>query len=448
MNRRRRVVVLDVVGLTRHHFDEPAFCPNLARLREQGLLAAMAPCFPAVTLPVQATLTTGLYPGQHGVVANGFFFRSDFRVAFWEQAASLVAGDRLWQRLRHPLPDLKTALLFMQNSLFSGTEVILTPRPLHTDDGLIPWCHSMPVGLYDQLAADLGPFPLQHYWGPLAGIASSQWISRAAAATIHRFQPDLTMVYLPHLDYACQRLGPGHPAIREELAQVDAAVGGIVAAVQEAGLAGETVFVVLAEYAFSEVAGAVFPNRILREHGLLAVRTIAGREYLDLENSRAWAMVDHQVAHLFVQRGAEGQARAALERTPGIDLVLDRIGKQAWHLDHPRAGELVAVANRDRWLAYPWWEDPARAPDFAGRVDIHRKPGYDPCELFFDPETRAVSQDTGLVRGSHGYPPLSERDQLPFLVAGALEDGAQLPERLPLVAVAGVLERLLLTGRP
>ncbi|MEW6427119.1 MAG: nucleotide pyrophosphatase/phosphodiesterase family protein [Thermodesulfobacteriota bacterium] len=414
---KRRVVVLDVVGLQLEHLERPDLTPNIRRLVQQGTMAAMRPPFPAVTLPVQATLTTGTLPAEHGVLANGFFTPEEYRVSFWEQAASLVQRPRLWQRLRQERPGTRTAALFLQNTLFADCDVIVTPKPLHSDDGMIQWCYSKPVGYYEELCETLGEFNLMHYWGPLAGIASSRWIAGAAVETMKRQRPELMLVYLPHLDYNMQRLGPSHPEIGRDVALIDAEVGRIVQAVEEMGLGGETTFVVLSEYRFYDVAGDVPLNRILRRHGLLAVRTIAGREYLDIEMSPAFAMVDHQLAHVYVREGYRERVEQVLAATAGIDRVLDRAGRKALGIDHPRAGDLVAVADKDRWFSYYWWEDRAREPPFARHVDIHGKPGYDPLELFFDPASRSVPQETSLIKGSHGYPPSASEGLVPLVLS-------------------------------
>jgi predicted AlkP superfamily pyrophosphatase or phosphodiesterase len=442
---RRRVIVLDVVGLHPDHFADPAGLPHLAALAGKGRLHRIKPVFPAVTLPVQAALTTGVYPQQNGIVANGFYSRQFFTVSFWEQAASLVQHERIWDYLHRKRPGLTTAVLFMQNTLHADCGCIVTPRPMHTDEGLLPWCYSKPVGFYEELSAEIGPFNLMHYWGPMASIESSRWIARAAVKTMERIRPDLMFVYLPHLDYCMQKVGPDAAVVRDELLQVDAEVGRIVQGVDALGLRDETIFVVVSEYAFQQVQGDIALNLILREHGLLATRTIAGRDYVDLELSPAFAMVDHQVAHIYLQPGYEKRVRQVLERIDGIDFLLAREGKRRFHADHAGSGDIIAVSARNRWFSYYWWDDRAREPDFAGHVDIHRKPGYDPLELFLEPGSRRISQDTGLIRGSHGYPPLASLDDVPLLLSGDLPAGLQAlnREEPDITAVSALLAELL-----
>jgi predicted AlkP superfamily pyrophosphatase or phosphodiesterase len=309
---------------------------------------------------------------------------------------------------------------------------------------MIQWCYSKPVGLYEKLCDRIGEFNLMHFWGPLAGIESSRWIGRAAGEVMKMIQPELLFAYLPHLDYCSQKFGPDDPQTWKEVALVDAEVGSITQGIEDMDLPGETVFVILSEYAFSPVQGDVPLNRILRENGLFAVRTIQGREYPDLELSPAFAMVDHQIAHLYVKPGYENGVRELLHETEGIDIVLDAKAKSDYRIDHFRAGDLVAVSARDRWFSYSWWKDRSVEPDFATHVDIHRKPGYDPLELFLEPGTMQVSQDTRLIRGSHGRPPLNDADLVPLIVSGATEatieeDGPVTMNRIP-----HVIEKIVL----
>ena len=306
-----RVVVIDVVGLSPYHFNFREHMPHMASLLSQGRFFRIEPVFPAVTLPVQASLTTGVHPVEHGVVANGFYFPENFQVAFWEQAASLVQAERIWDSLKLREPGLKAAVLFFQNTLFANSDVIITPKPMHSDEGLIQWCYSKPVGFYEEICQQIGEFNLFHFWGPMASIQSSRWIAKAAVETMDRMRPDLMFVYLPHLDYCSQKHAPADPIILDELRLVDQEVGRIVQGFKNLGLADETVFIILSEYIFYEVQGDIPLNRILREKGLLEVRNILGREYLDMELSPAFAMVDHQVAHIYTKPGYEKPVRSA-----------------------------------------------------------------------------------------------------------------------------------------
>lgn len=440
----KRVVVIDVVGLSLAHFEFKESMPHIASLLDQGRLFDMQPVFPPVTLPVQASLTTGVYPEKHGVVANGFYFPENFQVAFWEQAAGLVRTERIWDRLKRKNPELKTAALFFQNTLYAQCDAIITPRPMHTEEGLVQWCYSKPVGYYEEVSQQIGDFNLFSFWGPFASIESSRWIAQAAVETMARIRPNLLYVYLPHLDYPCQIHGPANQKILAELSQVDREVGRIVGGIANLGLGHETLYIVLSEYAFSEVQGDIPLNRLLKESGLLKVRTIQGREYLDFELSPAFAMVDHQIAHIYVKSGKEKEVRKALEKIDGIDFLLGFEDKTAYHIGHPRAGDIIAVSARDRWFSYYWWDERAKEPDFAAHVDIHRKPGYDPMELFLEPETFKVSQDTNLIRGSHGYPALSRQDQVVFLISGERQNTVAVPETLCVTEIAAIIEKDLI----
>lgn len=443
---KKRVVILDVVGLSPAHFNKPENLPNLAALRNSGSFHELVPPFPALTLPVQASLTTGSWPERHGIVANGFYFPETMQISLWEQADSLVQSERIWERLKRRRPELTTALLFMQNSLYADCEVVITPKPIHSETELIPWCYSKPVGYYEEICRSQGEFPLFNYWGPMAGIASSRWIAGAAIHTLEKVRPDLMFVYLPHLDYCSQKSGQAGSEFEAELRRVDGEVGRIVSALNELGLREETVILLLSEYAFQPVTEAVPINRILRRHDLLRVRTIRGREYLDMEMSAAFAMVDHQVAHLYITPGCEEAVRKVLEREEGIDLVLQSGDeKKKYRINHPRSGDIVAVSRRERWFSYYWWEDEDKAPDFADRVDIHRKPGYDPLELFMDPGTRTISRDTRLIRGSHGYPPQGPGDMVPLIINDNGKPDFRFPvaDRLDMNAVPALIEKIL-----
>jgi predicted AlkP superfamily pyrophosphatase or phosphodiesterase len=410
----KHVVILNIVGLAPHHRQH---MPHLSGFAWRP----MRPSFPAVTCSVQATLLTGKPPSEHGMIANGYFDRDTFEVKFWEQPASLVQAPRLWDML----PGCKTAVLFWQNSMFINADIVVTPRPLHLDHKFVQWCYSKPAGYYEELKSEIGDFKLQSYWGPLAGIASSRWIARAAQATWRKHKPNLMMVYLPHLDYASQRLGPEVP---EALREIDEVVGELVAE-----FSGEASVIVCSEYSLSPVSDVIYPNRLLRDAGLLRVREIAGQEFLDFELSDAFAMVDHQVAHIYCKPGAVEAARTALGAV-GFTTI-----------NHARAGELVAVAPAGKWFAYYWWNDWAKAPGFAHSVDIHRKPGYDPCELWFDWKRMArtlhpaTATKPELVKGSHGR----VGDDGEGWAVLATQDDFGLPDKVAATDLAPLVVRLL-----
>jgi predicted AlkP superfamily pyrophosphatase or phosphodiesterase len=415
-----RTLVLLVVGLTGEHLGDAT--PHLAALAREGAARPLRTIVPAVTCSVQATLTTGLLPRGHGIVANGWYFADLAEVWLWRQSNRLVEGEKIWDAARRRDPAFTCAKLFWWYNMHSTATWSVTPRPMYPADGRkIPDIYTQPAELRDELNARLGQFPLFKFWGPATGIAASRWIADCARHVYETKRPTLTLVYLPHLDYNLQRLGPGHPAIAGDFRAVDALCGELVAAARRDG----TRVVALSEYGITPVTGAIHVNRALREAGLIQVRTELGRELLDPGASEAFAVADHQVAHVYVRRPERApEVERLLAGLPGVERVLDREGQRAVGLDHPRSGELVLVSRPDRWFTYYYWLDDARAPDFARTVDIHRKPGYDPVELFLDPKLPVpqvsvawrlakkalgfrylmdvIPLDASLVKGSHG----------------------------------------------
>ncbi|RME71088.1 MAG: alkaline phosphatase family protein [Planctomycetota bacterium] len=448
------VLLLCVVGLSP---DLLAHAPRLGALADRGALATLRPPLPAVTCTSQASMVTGAGPRAHGIVGNGWYFRDLAEVWFWRQSNHLVLGpEKLWVRARRVRPGACVAKLFWWFNMYAPVDIAVTVRPHYPADGRkIPGIYTAPASLERRLEAELGPFPLFRFWGPGADLVSSRWIARAAHRVLRWAEPDLLAVYLPHLDYDLQRHGPLDPRIPAEVAAVDALAGELVDAVLERG----GLALVVSEYGIDAVRGASYPNRALREAGLLAVR--ASRyvgTLLDPGASRAFCVCDHQVGHVYVRDPADlERTRSVLERLEGIGAVL--VGEQrARHgLDHPRAGEIVLLAERDRWLAYPYWRADEPAPDFAPTVDIHRKPGYDPLELFLAPgwRTRArlawriaqrklgvralfdvIPSDDRLVRGSHGLLPRSP-ERGPLLISS---DARLVPRAaLPMEAVRDVV---------
>lgn len=396
-------ILLDVVGLEEKHLDS-GLLPNVAKIAENGEVAKLEPTFPAVTSTVQASILSGKYPSEHGIISNGLYDRSTYNVSFWEQSSSLVQSQRIWDTVRKSNTN-KTAVLFWQNTMHANSDIVVTPRPIHLDDKMVMWCYSKPVGYYEKLKDKFGEFNLATYWGPLASTKSSEWIVNAAEYTLESERPNFLFVYIPHVDYSAQRFGKGTAQVRDDLKKADELVGRIVQKTIDLGIREETQFIILSEYAFNDVTDAVPINLVLRDADLLSVRNIQEKEYLDLEYSKAFAMVDHQVAHIYIKKGYERETRNVLENISGVDTILDSTDKKELAINHERSGELIAISARDRWFSYYWWHDENMAPDFARKVDIHRKPGYDPVELFFDPNTKSIPLDPTLVKGSHGRPP-------------------------------------------
>jgi predicted AlkP superfamily pyrophosphatase or phosphodiesterase len=385
------VVAINAVGLTPRAL---AHMPRLQRLAADGFQAQLDPVLPAVTCSVQSTMLTGLPPSEHGIVGNGWYFRDLGEVFLWRQHNALVQGEKVWETARRAKPGFRAANLCWWYAMGASTDLTVTPRPIyHADGAKSPDCYTDPPELHDRLTGTLGDFPLFTYWGPTASIASSKWIADAAKLVLASEPLDLLLVYLPHLDYDLQRFGPEGPEAIAAAGELDAVAGDLVEHVRARGHQ----VVVLSEYGITPARRPVEINRALRRAGLLRVYTQAGMEYLDPWTSRAFAVADHQIAHVYVKDPRDVEvARAALQ-IPGIADLLDEEGKQAAGLAHERSGELVALAERDAWFAYHYWLDSERAPDFARGVEIHRKPGYDPNELFFDPDDKLVKLKAGLT---------------------------------------------------
>jgi predicted AlkP superfamily pyrophosphatase or phosphodiesterase len=379
-------------------------------------------------------------------VANGWYFRDLSEIWLWRQSNRLVSGEKVWEAAKRRDPSFTCAKLFWWYNMYSSADIAITPRPMYLADGRkLPDIYTHPAELRDELQGTLGEFPLFRFWGPGADIESSRWIARSALHVLEKQRPTLTLVYLPHLDYDLQRLGPAHPGIPAQVAAVDALCGPLI---EKARALGAQV-VVLSEYGITEVSRPIHINRALREAGWLKVRTERGRELLDAGASEAFAVADHQLAHVYVSRPElVPEVAACLKSQPGIEKVMDALGKQAAGLDHSRSGELVAVACADSWFTYYHFLDDARAPDFARTVEIHRKPGYDPAELVFDPKIRlpklavaarlarkalgmrylmdVIGLDATVVRGSHGRPTDREEDG-PLFITTAPELLAEGP---------------------
>ena len=430
----RRTVVLNVVGLT-----EPLLrsAPRLRAWRERGTLARVRAAFPAVTCTAQSDYLTGVRPSTHGVVGNGWYDRDDCEVRFWKQSNRLVQAAKVWDAARERDASFTCANLFWWFNMYSSVDYSVTPRPMYPADGRkIPDVYTSPAGLRDELQQALGTFPLFNFWGPRAAVESSRWIAEAAKHVDRRFSATLTLVYLPHLDYDLQRWGPDERQAMAAVNDVDGLCGELIDHFEGAGAQ----VIVLSEYGIRNVARPVHVNRVLRHGGYLAVRHELGREYLDPGASAAFAVADHQVAHVYVNDPARvNHVRRLLESTAGIERVLDGGGLGEMDIDHRRSGDLIAVAQPDAWFTYYFWLDGAVAPDYARTVDIHRKPGYDPVELFLDPSIRVpaltvgwklakrkaglrslldvIPLDATLVKGSHGRRPDLEAPDTPVFIS-------------------------------
>jgi predicted AlkP superfamily pyrophosphatase or phosphodiesterase len=454
MEKAHPTAVILVTGLSSSLIDDSS--PNLERFVDTGVLSTLTPVLPAVTCSVQSSMLTGRMPADHGIVGNGWYDRDLAEVQFWKQSNRLVSSAKVWEIARRRDSSLTCANLFWWFNMYSSVDFSVTPRPIYKADGRkVPDVYTEPPELRFRLQKELGTFPLFNFWGPAASIVSSRWIADAAIAVHRSFTPTLTLIYLPHLDYPLQALGPGHTAIPGEVRKIDTVVGKLLDYFGETGVR----VIVVSEYGIEPVDDSVHINRVLRQETALRVREEEGLELLDAAASRCFAVVDHQIAHVYVKDPGEvGHFKALCQRVAGVEQVLDRVEQAGFGVDHQRSGDLVLVAQAGKWFSYDYWLDDARAPDFARTVDIHRKPGYDPLELFIDPELHfpklktawtllkrklgfrtlfdIVPLDTTLVRGSHGRVGQRAGDR-PVLITG--RDLARRPAELPCTAVHDVI---------
>ncbi|HYF35749.1 MAG TPA: nucleotide pyrophosphatase/phosphodiesterase family protein, partial [Prosthecobacter sp.] len=418
-----RTAILNVVGLTQRLIGEHT--PNILAFLERHPSTYIEPVLPAVTCSAQATYITGKPPRDHGVVANGWYDREYAEHRFWKQPESLVQGEKLWDILRRNDREFTCAKIFWWFNMHSTADFTVTPRPLYLSDGKKVFdIHTQPMGLRERLKRDLGPFPFMNFWGPASGIRSSQWIAASAKWIEEKHWPSLSLVYLPHLDYNLQRVGLKMSAIAEDLKQIDEVVGDLIRFYEKRNIR----VVLLSEYGITDVSQPVHLNRLFRQKGWLSIKDELGRETLDLGGSRVFAIADHQLAHIYIQdESLTSEVKTLLELTPGVQQILGKVEKFHVGLSHPRSGDLVAVADSRSWFTYYYWLDDRKAPEFARCVDIHRKYGYDPVELFLDPELRlpkvriglklarkvlgfrmkmdVIPLDATLVKGSHGAVP-------------------------------------------
>ncbi len=423
------LVVINVVGLAPEHLGPRT--PNITAVAREGFACPLGTVLPAVTCSAQATMLTGTLPTEHGIVGNGWYVRDLAEILFWRQSNHLIQREPVYATAKRLDPTHTTAKLFWWYNMYSQADWSITPRPCYPSDGRKLFdSYSRPAALKDELQARLGVFPLFRFWGPTAGIESSRWIADASCIVMAEQRPGLTLVYLPHLDYDFQRFGPNSPVTDAALAAVDTEAGKVIGQARAMGAK----VVILSEYALVEVDQPVHLNRVLREAGFLAVRReIAGWETLDAGASIAFAVADHQIAHVYVNRPESLEAvKSLLERTPGVGRVLSGAARREVGLDHERAGDLVVLAAPKAWFTYYFWFDDALAPDYARTVDIHRKPGYDPVELLVDPKIRfpklrvasrlarkllgfryymdLIGLDATPIRGSHGLLPEPGRE--------------------------------------
>jgi len=410
-----KTVVIDIVGLSSSLIGEHT--PFLKKYSNERSVATITPMLPAVTTSVQSTYVTGKLPHAHGIVGNGWYDRSECEVKFWKQSNKLVLSEKIWERAKKVDAAFTFSNMFWWYNMYSSADYSATPRPNYLADGRkLPDCYTTPASLRDELQSTLGQFPLFQFWGPGANIKSTQWIADASVITDKKYDPTLTLIYLPHLDYCLQKYGQDFSKIKKDLGEIDSVVRKLV----EYYTKKNARIILLSEYGITNVNNPVSVNRILREQGLLEVRVERGLELLDVGASRAFAVADHQIAHIYINDpSVAAKVRTIVEKIPGVESVLDRNEQQRYGIHHERAGDLVLMADERSWFTYYFWLDDAVAPDYARAVDIHKKPGYDPVEMFMTSKLRAgykllrkkagfryvmdvIPLDPTLVKGSHG----------------------------------------------
>src|SRR5882724_2477554 len=320
-----RTAVINVVGLTESLIG--SHTPRIRSFRERGALAKILPAFPAVTCSAQSTYVTGAKPSQHGIVGNGWFDRELAEVQFWKQSDHLVHGPKLWDELRRRGPGFTCAKLFWWHNMYSTVDFSITPRPIYPADGRKVFdIYTWPYSIRSEIKQALGEFPFPTFWGPAAGMATprgapdaaSRWIAESAKWIENKFQPTLSLIYLPHLDYNLQRLGPDesgtedwsikgqrpgkapasaaskrtlNPAIVPDLRAIDSIVGDLLDFFSRASVQA----ILLSEYGITQVNWPIHLNRIFRQEGWLSIKEELGLELLDSGASKVFAVSDHQI---------------------------------------------------------------------------------------------------------------------------------------------------------
>ena len=454
----KKTLVINVVGLTQRLIGEHT--PFIEAFLKKGKSAYISPVLPAVTCSAQSTYLTGKTPNEHGIVGNGWYFKDECEVKFWRQSNKLVKSEKLWDELKKEDEHFTCANHFWWYNMYSNVDYSLTPRPNYLADGRkIPDVYSYPPELRDTLQNELGTFPLFQFWGPKTSIKSSKWIADAAIRTDEMHNPTLSLVYLPHLDYNLQRHGLNFDKIKKDLKEIDGVVEQLVSHFQKRNAR----IVLLSEYGITDVNNPIHLNRILRSKGYIAIREERGLELLDAGQSKAFAVADHQIAHIYLNDpSVKLEVKALLESVSGVERVLMGEELEKAKLNHERSGDLVVVADADSWFTYYFWLDDAKAPDYARMVDIHKKPGYDPVEMLTDPKDKLVMAkvvamllkkkmgfrtvmniiplDATLVKGSHGRIPEDKAD-FPILITDQVN--SSFNDDIEATDVYGILKKHL-----
>jgi predicted AlkP superfamily pyrophosphatase or phosphodiesterase len=436
-----KTVVIDIVGLSTSVIG--VHTPFIQKYISENHLKTIEPLLPAVTTAVQSSYLTGKYPSETGIVGNGWYDHADAEVKFWKQSNKLVNADKIWDQAKKEDPDFTCANMFWWYNMYSTADYSVTPRPNYLADGRkLPDCYSQPAELRDHLQDKLGQFPLFQFWGPGANIKSTKWIADASIETEKLHNPTLTLIYLPHLDYCLQKFGPDLDKISTELKEIDQVVEELVRFYESRGAR----IILLSEYGIAPVNNPIHLNRLFRENGLIQIREERGLELLDPGASKAFVVADHQIAHVYINdKSVTEQVKALLKNVPEIELVLDKEEQKTQHIKHERSGDLVLVAKENSWFTYYFWLDDAKAPDYARVVDIHKKPGYDPVEMFMTSKLRAgykllrkkagfryvmdvIPLDATLVKGSHGRTSVGDEFKPVLVTSKAVDKTLHAPD--------------------
>lgn len=417
INLQRKILVVDIAALGFELWKKlkNRKCWNM--LKEYSVETV----FPALTCPVQASFRTATSPSEHGICANGFFHREIRKTFFWEQSSALIAGNRIWDNFR--LQGGRVGQLCWQNSIGNDSDLILSPAPIHKHHGgMIQDFYSRPAGLYNELCQQIGAkFNLFNYWGPFTSIKSSKWIVNAATKIIKsQIAPELFLVYIPHLDYDLQKFGTESQQVRNAFRELENVLEELFSCARDCGYE----LLVFGDYAINPVENVIFPNKILREKSLFKCREVKGMLYPDLWTSKAFVLVDHQIAHIYLENHEDiSKICEIFSRLEGISQI-----HKISALRKSTAGDIVLEASPGYWFAYQWWEKKSEAPDYASHVDIHNKPGYDPCELilsFWQPFS--ILMNPKKIRGSHG---ISKGEENCVFLGTTIDFGNKQPDSI------------------
>lgn len=429
----QRLALIDVVGLTTGLIEKHG--SFLKQWSARRSVSTFPPAFPAVTTTAQSTYLTGTPPSTHGVVGNGWYDRADAEHKFWKQSNHLVHGKKVWEVLKESHPGFTCAKLFWWYNMYSTADYTITPRPMYPADGRKVFdIYTHPMSLREEIKADLGDFPFFTFWGPKAGIPCSKWIAQSARWVEEKEEPNLNLIYLPHLDYVLQQEGPNGESVASEFENIERVLSDLIPYLESRGVE----VMIVSEYGISEVSQPIHLNRLFREQGWITIKEELGLEHLDLGASKVFAIADHQVAHIYCNdQSLKPTVRALLEQTTGVEQVIDGLTEFGAETGGDRAGDFIVESTPESWFTYYYWMDEALAPDFARCIDIHRKCGYDPVELFINPKLSfrslkiatfllkkklgfralmdVIPLDATLVKGSHGRKDVPPEEQPVFI---------------------------------